>query len=217
MRLNPFKQRPVATMAQLLELGHSHPNTPDYWAMELSEFQLVFVADEMMKGHRAHDLVENDSCSMYGVCYTQQPFAMLKKLIGKATYPVILKPQVGQGGLIGRTEAAPIKGELYFVTPKQLVELDKFKNNGVEFIRERVFLDIPFRPVVEHRRDNKNVHVLGLWQHEREQDAWMYIANAEYWTWTNYADKTLSPVKMVRPSDYNEPPYYHYTAKEDAK
>ena len=173
------------------------------------------MADELMTGHRGHDLLENDDVlTDKCVAYTHRKFSMFRKNLGKASYPIILPPTEDHPGTIARAELAPVRGEVYFVKPYQMIELDNYKNNGVVFNRERVFLDIPYREV--ELRDGERI--LGEWKHHKSMSAWMYIANPEYFFWNNYIENdSFSPLKLKIPADRNLSPFYYYTAKDDLK
>lgn len=197
------------------DLGQGHPCTPDWYQLEFQKYCLLFVADEMMTGHRHHMMVSNDHGFKHSTCYTSTKFIPFKKLLGKATYPVILPPNNLPN--MRRIEPGILKGELYIIRPQQILELDNYKNNGTVFHRQRVYLDIPYRPVSIERRDKQNIKIIGMWEHWRTQDAWMYVADPERFYWDNYKfdPDRFAPLKMIIPADKNLEPFYHYRTKDD--
>jgi len=208
---------PLVAQSDLLKLGQHHPLTPDFWELELQQFCLMFVADECKEGHRAYDILDTEDASKMCVAYTAKSFTMFKKSMGKFTFPVILPPRPDLVGPIGRQPMGLIKGEVFAVRPRVVVDLDNYKHNGVVFQRQRVQLDIPYRAVEESRRNKENVHVFGEWKHFRKQNAWMYVGIPEYFFWADYAGKTFSPMKLKRPSDNNKKPFYEFTEEEAIK
>lgn len=211
------------------ELNSDIEYTPDYPELAMTEGQLVFCPDEMMRGHRAHGLVDNEMCMRMCTAQTNQAFTMFKKTLGKFTRPVVMDANEFPGKF-RLVNYAPIQGEVYLVKPAQLKELDKWKKNTKIFTRRRVYLDVQYRFVHEERRPYAvkgpgneplvrwdHVPIRGEWEHYHKQDAWMYVGNADYFFWDGFADPTFVPVKVKTSSDRNLKPYFHYTNREDAK
>jgi hypothetical protein len=236
----PKEIEPWIPKSDLLTFGQGHDNTPDWYALETKRSCLLFVADEMMRGYAAHRLLPQEMVQRYGYAYTIGKFSMFKKMLGKRTYPVIFPEVEGMVGRIARAELAPIMGELYIVKPSLIKELDKYKENGRVHHRIRVQLDIPYRQVVESYREASETNtssktsagetaetaskvdffepyrvILGDWQHWRGTAAWIYVADPEYFHWSNYADEdTFKAVRLRIPADRNKQPFYHFRIKE---
>jgi hypothetical protein len=93
---------------------------------------------------------------------------------------------------------AKIKGEVYKVRPQQFhLELDRYRQNTVEYRRERVRLIVPYRKV-EFLRDHNLDPSFGVQEAFSRSDytgssvktseevvaiirAWMYIGEPKYW------------------------------------
>lgn len=219
----------LITPSLIEELNLDVEYTPDYAELVMTEGQLVFCPDEMMRGRRAHDLVENDLGMYMCTAQTNQVFTMFKKTLGKFTRPVVMDANEFPGKY-RLVDYAPIKGEVYLLKPQQLKELDKWKKNTKIFTRRRVYLDIEYQFVHEERRVYsvkgpgneplvrwENVPIRQEWEHYHKQDAWMYVGNPEYFFWEGFADPTFAQVKLKTSSDRNVKPYFYYSPKEDAK
>jgi hypothetical protein len=125
--------------------------------------------------------------------------------LGKESYPIPLAKRYIS------VPSARIKGELYAVTPAQYKELDKYKVNGVHFIRVRVNLDIPYRQLVKTRQDQGTVLLEEKIQTVR---AWMYVGVPAFWDHMIDSGYLFSPVKTYTPNrDWLEK-YYYFSSKE---
>jgi len=82
-----------------------------------------------------------------------------------------------------------IRGEIHAIQPYQFRELDNLKDNGVQFVRQRVKLLVPHRPVykIPERYSNGKPIPLMTDQFSLGEErvtpitAWMYIGVPEYW------------------------------------
>lgn len=153
--------------------------TPDNWKLEQFIRQLIFVPDDMKKGGKNHDLIsEAINGPTHSSVYTADPYTFWLKDLGGHSYPIVLPANYKPDAFtIVPVEAAPIQGELYFIRPSQFVLLDKHKQNGVQFRRDRVSIRIPYRTV------SYGPAVLPkISQHYFTTiTAWMYTGVTEYW------------------------------------
>lgn len=149
--------------------------TQDTWVLERSEYQLVFIYDQMMSNHRMNYILEGHS-KLLGSAFTKRNNYMLwKKKLGLGTYPIPLREPHAVSGLMGTPLTARIKGELYRIKSVRIHEaLDSFKTNGVEFRRKRVKLLVPYR----YQRGNVGVDAE---EFLHEVEAWMYEGRKTYW------------------------------------
>lgn len=120
--------------------------TPDVAELEKKDRHLVFICDDVMKGHRGHDLVRH---SVYcGVAYTTEEFVVWKRCAGQESYPIPLRAKkrdhIRSGPVAKGTISSPlsrparIKGELYALRTSEIISIDNHRLNGVSFKRKRV-------------------------------------------------------------------------------
>ncbi len=201
-----FLRKTVAEPKVLRDgFGEYNTHTPDYYLLEQREFHLFLICDEMMNGHWKHDLLEPGSlyCSQ---AFTMDPYILLRQSNGKQATVLTLEPQVGKPGLLWQRPMAPVRGELYALRPYQILELDKYKENGVLFHRKRVPIDIPYREKYETEAG-------GIWhsdlQHDNSYDVWMYFAHYdkhyEHWHMTS-AERIAASSPLVQAG---KPYYFH--------
>lgn len=121
----------------------SASRTPDIAKLEEYEFQLLFACDETQIGHNKYDLIK-DGCvvcpgftqSSFNYWDSETPFIPAVPLKSTSTY-----------NITGFPPNAKIKGQLHAIRPYQFISLDNYKENGVQFQRERVKLIVPYRAV----------------------------------------------------------------------
>src|ERR1041385_4565761 len=99
--------------------------TPDKPALVHSQFQLLFVCDDMMRPHKNYNLIRSNSAKV-SRGFTRHPFDFR---VGKHT---------GKGLPFQDQDGFKIKGELHAVESEHILELDKYYKNGVQFARCRV-------------------------------------------------------------------------------
>jgi gamma-glutamylcyclotransferase (GGCT)/AIG2-like uncharacterized protein YtfP len=178
--------------------------TPDMWNMERRQFQLLFVYDEMMNGHRQHNLISEHSVGV-ATAFSQEKFILWRKNLGKESYPIPLTKRYTS------VPPARIKGELYAVSSPQYKELDKYKVNGVHFIRVRMNVDIPYRQLVKTRQDQGTVLLEEKIQTIR---AWMYVGVPSFWDDMIDSGYLFSPVRSYTPNREWLGNYYYFSCKE---
>lgn len=119
--------------------------TPDIAKLEEYEYQLLFACDETQTKHLKHTLIEDGNY----VCpaFTQASFNYW--LPETPFMPPVPMEGTGYGKYMmpNAPPTAKIKGELHAIRPYQFKELDRYKENGVQFIRRRVKLIVPYRAV----------------------------------------------------------------------
>lgn len=170
--------------------------TPDIAKLEQYEFQLLFCPDDVQVGHENYGLISD--CSAY-LCtgYTERFFNYYQRRHLSCRTPVAMEassPRVSRFF----PPALPIKGELHAIQPRVFLKLDKAKLNGVQFLRKRVSLLVPWKPVLNlpeptvPNLDKDGIPLplplalmgkKGVLGAERIQiiKAWMYIGNPAYW------------------------------------
>ncbi len=215
------KPNEVAELVKSFEQGKEF--TPDYPFLLTRNYQFFFITDDMMTGHRANGLLQDPSQSFkLWAGYTQRPFVMAKKVLGKATYPMLFDPtgQPNTKGRIGMALAgkpAPIRGEVWAIRPRLILDLDTHRLNTVECNRQRVALSIPIQANTQAFKEFNHYGVPLYYDHkftyvERSIRAWTYIGDYDYWYYQN-----PDLIRSVDPHEPNNPdnkPYYYFTQLE---
>lgn len=161
--------------------------TPDITLLQRSEYQRVFVCDEMMKAHSMHRLLGEDKLSGANenlpqgkwTAITQDKFSLIRKNLGKFSSVIPLQQQYANAPF------ARVRGELYGIPSTHMEKLDNFKENGVVFTRERVKLLIPYRKLTQdwwakdRERYEWAVSQTPYW--DTSIDAWMYVGMPKIW------------------------------------
>lgn len=151
--------------------------SPDIWKLEQYETQRIFVADSSLDGllREATDIAE----PIYQSCYTFMPYTLWRKDLGKDhTYSVILPGTYRPTGFVRwPVESFPVHGRVWDINPKQFILLDKARQNGLQFRRERIPISYPLVGV----RWNRKAPIPKAVDHHIIFDAWAYIGIPEYW------------------------------------
>ena len=189
-------------------------HTPDAAFLERYKYQRIFIYDDMMQGHHAHNWIK-DCAVPFCTAFTAGSFIMKKKKLGKYTFPIALEAKGETNDLVydprEQDVISQIKGELYKIETQELFTLDKRKKNTVECERKRVGLLIPATKVVwspfdESWESIERCHVI---------DAWMYVGINSYWSKQIDAGLFFSPVQRFNPrSDTWLSEYYYFTKAE---
>lgn len=162
----------LPSMKEILDASEEATRySPDM--VELEDYRKValFVYDGLKDAHPQHDALEGGE--FYGTAFTKSKFSFWKKQLGPATRSFALAGAEGDVVAIPR----PIKGELYFVEPGHLFELDKKYENGVSYQRTRVSLVLPYRERAWVRPN----HIITEEVKTRKVRAWMYLGVRDYW------------------------------------
>lgn len=177
--------------------------TPDIWQLEKKRFQLTFVCDELQRNMIMHHQIGEYSRS---VCkaFTKERFSLWRMNLGKVSRVIPLRTE------FYGAELHSIKGELYATVSQQYPELDKYKQNGVLYQRERVRLVIPTKTIKwsypeGHFSETPSVYI---------GTAWMWIGIPEYWNNLLDGGYHFSPVKRFTPRNLHVKRYYCYTPLE---
>lgn len=155
--------------------------TPDLWKLIQYQRQLIFVADDMMRGHKNHALIADAAALAvtHPTCYSLDKFTMWHKDLGHHSFPILME-ETYKPTAFNRwpPELARVKGELYAIRPPQFIVLDKHRQNGVQFRRKRIAVTLPYRQVLYSKArplpeiSREYVHTV---------QAWTYVGIPEYW------------------------------------
>jgi len=164
--------------------------TPDMANLERKAFHRLFVYNNWQHGQHGHDQLGGEAIRLAAAVSTDRDFVVLKKKLGKETYPIALDLEAEKYTLGRETFFGPrgqILGQLFYVRPSVIKELDKQQLNGIEFSRERINIDVPFR---EH--DGTAISDPKIMR----MDAWAYIGRTEYWIdGHGITDQLFAPVR----------------------
>lgn len=162
--------------------AHQNQHSPDLWRLMQYQRQWIFIPDDMKMGHRHHKLISEESASgvdpFHPACYTRKNYTLWKKDLGTESFPIAFEESFKPSNFVRwPPEPARIMGELYAIRPSQFILLDNHRQNGVQFIRKRVDISIPY---VEARYSKeKPLPVLKDCLHTLQ--AWMYLGVPQYW------------------------------------
>lgn len=161
--------------------------TPDYHTIGSRKGNLVFVHDDMMMLQSNHDLVKTGLSGFYPFAYgyTSQRFNFVTKDLGLKSFPIALQLKDTQDVPMHVADAYRIRGEIYALRPQSIIELDTHRQNGVQFQRVRVNINVASRPLRHWSWTDAN----GIDKHEYRLDrenmisvpCWMYVGREEYW------------------------------------
>lgn len=180
-----FMQPSLIINPQAEAWHQQYRRTPDLWYLEQHARQNFFFADDFKIGHKRHEHIEGHM-PIHPACYTLNEFTVFKKDLGEHSFPLPFEKGI-DFDIYGwyKPELARIQGEMYSL-PSQLIwkVLDIQKENGLQFIRKRVAVTLPWREVTW------NGHAAAeTWSKIptiskdclRTVQAWMYVARPEYW------------------------------------
>lgn len=131
--------------AMLLHALEETKFTPDISKLEMYEWQLFFAPDELKKDHVKHALLGDDKQYKFPA-FTQKGYhfwqanAPFDAPVAMETEPVNVSPFF--------PPVAKIKGEIYAIRPQRFLDLDRYRQNTVEYERQRVRFVVPYRKVL---------------------------------------------------------------------
>lgn len=169
--------------------------TPDIAKLEEYTWQLYFAIDETKKDHFKHHLLGVDAQYRFPA-FTQHNFTYWDPLVPFMS-PVAMREVGSKVDIPNFPPAAKIKGQVYLIRPQRFLELDPYKQNTVEYHRERVKLIVPYRQV-EFLKDHNLDPAFGVQEAFCRSDyegssiktsrettciirAWMYIGKPEFY------------------------------------
>src|SRR5258708_872703 len=194
--------------------------TPDIAILEQSQFQLVFVCDDLMMAGKNYPLIADCSAKI-ARAFTQRSYNFYRKNTDGSS--VVMNPS-------GKVETGcyKIKGELHSVLSSEMIRLDSHYQNGVQFKRYRTKLlypttavailkDVDENGILLPYRLQGNGHKKVYYSSERVDpiEAWMYIGLRSYWDDLLDGGFAFEPVRTVEPEKARNwlPKYYHWQNK----
>lgn len=188
--------------------------TPDIATLELSQYQLLFVCDDLMRAGRNYKLI-SDSSATVARGFTRLGYNFYRRAI----YNPITK-EIDETAVVMAAKqwnnrydfsCLRIKGEVHSVETDAFIKLDTHYQNGVQFRRKRVQILYPTRQhgqVVNKSTDGKPLpYTLQGRKHfllpERVDPiwAWMYIGISAYWNDLLDGGFAFEPVRILEPKE----------------
>jgi hypothetical protein len=186
--------------------------TPDIAILEQSQFQLVFVCDDLMHAGKNYSLLEDCSANV-ARAFTMRPYNFYRKNTDGT--PVVMNPT----GLM-ETGCYKIKGEIHAILSSEMPRLDRHYQNGVQFKRYRTKLLYPTRATGTIRNEGEMGRAYSIIGPKRfllpERvdilEAWMYIGLRSYWDALLDGGFAFERVRLVEPERIRNwlPKYYHW-------
>jgi hypothetical protein len=187
--------------------------TPDIATLELMQFQLVFVCDDLMRAGKNYDIIKD--CSAFVTrAFTERSYNFYRKRTDGTAVVVNIGTM--------ETGSYKIKGEVHSVLSSELVKLDKHYQNGVQFKRYRTKLLYPTTPtgVLQNQSEDGKPLPKSLQGEKRftlpervdPLEAWMYIGLRSYWNDLLDGGFAFEPVRLAEPAKERNwlPKYYHW-------
>lgn len=168
------KAGPLPSEEWIKQANEEAALTPDIWRIERYKTQLLFVCDEMQSNCHHHPLLCSQAKSC--VAFSDTTFSMWKKRMGKESTAIPLRLEFQSGMAQRSVSLEHVKGEIHQIPPRHFIELDKIKQNGVQFRRVRTSFLVPHTTT----RWSKQTGTFKEKTLDRVK-AWMYIGIPEYW------------------------------------
>lgn len=156
-----------------------YPHTPDINYLEEKSSHLLFVCDDTQDGFENNKLLAGGIQSY--TAFTVREYGMWVRLSDMLPIPLRLDKS-------SIDHPARIKGQLWIVPTEVLISLDNLRKNGVEFARQRVKVEIPYRIETfkpdygpNHPDQLKWVRELSGNKLSQDQHPWMYMGKRTFW------------------------------------
>lgn len=185
--------------------------TPDVAKLESYYFQNVFICNQFMRGcSKFRDTLEGNCVKQFSGFTHDKNFVMWMKDLGRES--VVFPMQMGPEQMFGKPgetlfgPMAKLLGNVYTMRADQIFKLDELHENGIQFVRSRIKIDIPF--VVRNGRALGDLSIQSI-------PAWAYIGNVSYWSEViNPTSKVYRPVSLYKAKADGDP-YYFYSEKRE--
>lgn len=175
----PFKKKyPYPDAAWADRVCNLHPRTPDHAELAEKSLHPLFVYDTLKEDQINHRVLEG--AEIMGPGFTQQKFTMRVKNVGKFSQPIVSE------GDDGRLPKLRVFGEVIKVPWRKFYELDNFKENGVQFIRQQVEVILPYKKIfIKDRGIAENLFHIPKseipYRGVFHVKAFIYVGVSEYW------------------------------------
>lgn len=187
--------------------------TPDVYELACRPFAILFVYNDLMKKRRDHEALE--PLKFCGDAYTT--FEVNGWYRKKDKLPIVMKPQilsrVPAWGRQYNAHAAILKGEVFIVSVQKIYDLDLYHDNGVQFTRQRIDIEIPYTEDVESVYTENVVNadrVIRTNSYIHKTKAWAYLANVDYWWNERINSIDFTPMPIFTPKKTWKNLYYYH-------
>lgn len=161
----PFGKK-FPDQAYLAGMGKNRKTTPDVAQLDQRDRHLLFVVDDTMRGHHAHQFL----WPLPSVrAFTYDNYAFWRKRDNSMAVPFLRR--------FHTAPFLPIRGELYAVAKEQIKALDIYNDNGVCFERQRITITVPLRGYAF----DPSTSTFPVVPREEFLHAWMYVGKHRYW------------------------------------
>lgn len=205
----------------LVSTQESSKWTPDIGKLQETEWQLVFIYDRLQLGFDDYTAYMSEHAATVCTAFTNDPYVMFKKRMGLNTYPILQKKDYVS------PEPTRVKGELHYIRSQQLIQLDKLRENGVQFNRELIDIFVPFfkvhklkswkeggRNKGEYMKLYGTEHPTDTIPHYQVIKAFAYIGANEYWDDLIDGGYDYLPVTKYEAHNRNVGAYYHFSKRD---
>lgn len=198
----------------LKEANEECVRTPDVAKLMQAERRRIFVVDTMKANLSDYRNIAEHSAFL-NTAYTDEKFSLYsyRYFDDEMKEQSLVLP-------IEDPKGFRIRGELHIMDSEHFIELDKIKDNGVQFLRKRVNL---IRPLRAHYTRNHPFldpnHVFISDEITTEIKAWMYVGNPAYWNDKidgGFFFTKLDTFTPSKPRDWLDK-YYYYVERNRPK
>jgi hypothetical protein len=162
--------------------------TPDYHIVGARKGNLVFIHDDMMKLEPNHGVVVKDSLSgffPFGYGYTSRRLNFVKKDLVLKSFPIALEIRDCSELPMHMANKYRIRGEIYAVRPQGIISLDTHRQNGVQFQRIRVNINVGWKNLRRRHWFDASGNEKFETSLDKEEmctvECWMYLGREDYW------------------------------------
>lgn len=180
--------------------AYGYKHTPDVKELEKKVAHLMFFPCDMQKGKPNSWCL--DEAYHYAPAYTKERFHFYRKNLGNESFPIPLRSEKKPDPIpkiihVAEPPLARIRGSLLWVPTKTIIEdLDKYRQNTVEFRRERIQVIIPYKEMLAQRNRDDGTPLLFLTNEQvKVEHALAYVGINSYWEEYLDAGALFSPVK----------------------
>lgn len=195
--------------------------TPDAHEINKNKSKLLFVHDDMAQLQPNHHLIREGSLSgfyPFNYGYTTKKFSFIKKELGLKSFPIALQlsEELKDNLPMYIAEEYRIRGELYAIRPQQFFELDTHRQNGVQFKRVPVSVNVGYKKLYRTHwftAEGTKKYNYDLGKEEMlTVSAFMYVGREEYWKDQLLNDAfDFQPIDIIQEDRLWLKEYYQYS------
>lgn len=206
-----------AILAILQEDQQKLQFTPDYKELCQHRSRFLFVHDDMAQLQPNHPMVQVGLSGFYPLAYgyTSRAFQFVKKDLGLKSFPIALDMRETGDLPMYMADKYRIRGEIYAIRPETFISLDTYKQNGVQFVRQKVNVNIGFQKQRRRKWFDASGHERFEYLLDREemisQEMFMYVGREEYWRDQLNGFFDFKPIPIIQEDRLWLREYYQYS------